>query len=192
MFYETTIKTHVRVPPEYLDRDKKEAVAECLGTDFENLMSKELGIVFAVTEIVEVGDGIVIPGDGASYYETKARVLTFKPDLQEVVLGRIRDITDFGAFIEIGPIDGMIHVSQAMDDYVSFSKTNVLTGKESNRVLKVGDLCRARIIAISYKDMKNPKIGLTMRQPLLGSLRWVDEELKKVKKEEIAPKEAKK
>ena len=158
MFYETTIKTHVRVPPALLNKKKKDAVSECLSENFENLLSKDIGIIFAVTEVVSVNDGIVIPGDGASYYETEAKVLTYKPELQEVVWGKIRDITDFGAFIDIGPIDGMIHVSQAMDDFVSFSKSNVLSGKESNRVLKVGDLCRARIIALSYKDLNNPKI----------------------------------
>jgi len=69
-----------------------------------------------------------------------------------------------------------------MDDFVSFSKSNVLTGKESKKTLKVNDECRARIIAVSYKDLKNPKIGLTMRQYLLGNLNWVKEEAKKKEK----------
>ena len=98
--------------------------------------------------------------------------------MQEVVLGKIKDIADFGAFINLGPIEGMIHISQTMDDFVSFSKDKVLTGKESRRSLKVNDLCRARIIAVSFKDPSNPKLGLTMRQPDLGKLEWVEEENK--------------
>jgi len=118
------------------------------------------------------------------YYNTTFQVLSFKPEVGEVVLGKISDITDFGAFLTIGPLDGMIHVSQTMDDYVSFSKSNVLTGKETKKTLKVGDHCRARVIAVSYKDPSNPKIGLTMRQHRLGALSWVEEDLKKeVKKE---------
>ena len=128
-------------------------------------------------------DGIIIPGDGAAYYGTTFKLLVYRPELQEVVLGRVTDITDFGAFIDIGAIDGMIHVSQTMDDFVSFSKSNVLTGKESKKVLKVGDLCRARIIAVSFKELANPKIGLTMRQPFLGNLTWIEEEMAKKKKE---------
>ncbi len=61
---------------------------------------------------------------------------------------------------------------------------NTLTGKESKRNLKVGDLCKARIIAISYKDMANPKIGLTMRQPGLGKEDWIEEDRKKREKVE--------
>ena len=75
----------------------------------------------------------------------------------------------------IGPIEGMIHVSQTMDDFVSFSKDKVLVGKESKQTLKIGDKCRARIIAVSYKDPLNPKIGLTMRQTKLGRLDLTEE-----------------
>lgn len=82
----------------------------------------------------------------------------------------------------MGPADGMIHISQTMDDFVSLSKEKVLTGKESKKILKVNDICRARIVAISYKDTANPKIGLTMRQPLLGNIKWIEEELKEAKK----------
>jgi DNA-directed RNA polymerase subunit E' len=135
--------------------------------------------VIDVSKIDSVGEGVIIPGDGAPYYDTAFELLTFKPELQEVVLGKIRDIADFGAFISLGPAEGMIHVSQTMDDFVSFSKDKVLVGKETKRNLKVNDLCRARIIAVSFKDVTNPKLGLTMRQPLLGKFDWIQEEASK-------------
>jgi len=71
-----------------------------------------------------------------------------------------------------------------MDDFVSFSKEKVLTGKESKRGLKVGDKCRARIIAVSFKDLQNPKIGLTMRQTGLGKLEWLEEDEAKEEEKE--------
>ena len=60
-----------------------------------------------------------------------------------------------------------------MDDFVSFAKDKTLSGRDSKRSLKVGDTCRARVIAVSFKDVTNPKIGLTMRQPGLGKLEWI-------------------
>lgn len=182
MFYEVKAKSHVRVPPELFKEDTKKAVLQQLNKDFEGYISKDIGIVIAIKGIEEIGDGVIISGDGAAYYETIFTVITFKPELQEIVLGRIGDIADFGAFINVGAIDGMIHISQTMDDYVTFSKSNVLSGKESKKSLKVGDRCRARIISVSFKELTNPKIGLTMRQPALGNLKWIEEELKKKKK----------
>lgn len=189
MFYEIKAKSHVRVPPAMLKEDTKIAVLKRLNETFEGHISSDIGFVIYVTEILKVGEGIIIPGDGAPYFETEFKMLTFIPEIQELIVGKISDITNFGAFINMGPLDGMIHVSQTMDDFISFSKTKVLSGKDSKKTLKVGDKCRARIIAISYKDAANPKIGLTMRQPSLGNLKWLEEEAKKPKKEKPAKKE---
>lgn len=179
MFYETEVKSHIRVPPTLFNEDLEKALLSSLNKKFEGFISKDIGLVIAISGITKIGEGVIIPGDGAAYYETIFKLFTFKPELQEVVLGKITDITDFGAFFNMGVIDGMIHVSQTMDDFVSFSKNNILTGKESKRTLKIGDTCRARIIAISYKEPTNPKIGLTMRQPWLGNLQWIETDIKK-------------
>jgi DNA-directed RNA polymerase subunit E' len=183
MFYKTEIKDHIRVPPSLFNLSREQAVLKQIKEEYEGYISKGLGIVIDVKSIKEIKEGIVIPGDGASYYETVFELLTFKPELQEVVMGKIKDIADFGAFISLGPIDGMIHISQTMDDFVSFAKDKVLTGKDTKRTLKVGDLCKARIIAVSFKDITNPKLGLTMRQPGLGRLDWIKEEGKKPEEE---------
>lgn len=182
MFYRTQITDHIRVPPKLFGLETEEAVTKRIKKKYDGFISKELGVVIDVAKVKEIREGVIIPGDGASYYDTTFDLLTFKPEMQEVVLGKIRDIADFGAFIHLGPIEGMIHVSQTMDDFVSFSKEKVLSGKDSKRTLKVGDRCRARIIAISFRDVTNPKLGLTMRQEFLGKLEWIDEEKEKPKK----------
>ena len=176
MYYKTKLKDFIRVPPRFFGTDIEGSVLKSIKEKYSGYIDKDLGIVIDVIKIGEINEGVIIPGDGAAYYETVFEAITFKPEMQEVVTGRIRDIADFGAFISLGPIEGMIHISQTMDDFVSFSKDKVLAGKESNRVLKVGDNCRARLIAVSFKDISNPKIGLTMRQPGLGKMEWISEE----------------
>jgi len=170
MFYNVKVKDYIRVPPVMFNLPKREAVLKNVKTTYENFVSKELGFVINVVDVSGVKEGIIVPGDGAGYYETEFELLTFRPELNELVFGKIRDITDFGAFVDMGGVEGMVHISQSMDDYVSFSKEKVLQGKKSNQSLKVGDKCKARIIAVSYKDLHNPKIGLTMRQEGLGKI----------------------
>lgn len=176
MYYKIELKDRVRVPPNLFNLDVKESVIKSIKKKYDGYISKDLGIVIDISGIKEIGEGVIIPGDGSAYYEAVFEVMSFKPELQEVVLGKIRDIVDFGAFITLGPIDGMIHISQTMDDFVSFSKEKSLAGKESKKSLKVNDVCRARIIAVSFKDPLNPKLGLTMRQQGLGRLDWIEEE----------------
>lgn len=185
MFYITEVEDHVRVAPKLFGLPTIEAVEKQLRETYADYYDKELGKVVTVIEIQNVGEGIIIPGDGAAYYISKFKLLTWKPELQELVHGKISEITNFGAFINMGVMRGMIHISQTMDDYVSFSKENSLLGKSSKRGLKPGDLCLARIVAISHKG-DEPKIGLTMRQPGLGKLEWIKED--KIKKQKDAKK----
>jgi DNA-directed RNA polymerase subunit E' len=188
MFYLVEVEDYVRVEPKLFGLKTAEAVKEQLHKSYENFQDRELGTVVDVLEVNSVADGIIIPGDGAAYYKSKFKLVVFKPELQELVYGKIQEITNFGAFIDMGVVRGMIHISQTMDDFVSFSKTGNLTGKDGKKSLNVGDNCLARIVAISYKG-EEPKIGLTMRQPGLGKLEWISADKERSKKAKTATKE---
>lgn len=188
MFYITEVEDHIRVEPKLFGLPTQEAVENQLNETYADYYDPELGKAITVIEVLEVGEGIIIPGDGAAYYSTKFKILVWKPELQELVYGIISEITNFGAFIDMGMMKGMIHIGQTMDDYVSFSKSETLIGKVTKRNLKKGDMCLARIVALSHKG-EIPKIGLTMRQPGLGKLEWIKED--KIKKEKESAKAAK-
>ena len=181
MYKQIEVQDMVRVPPEQFGDDIDQAIITSIKQKYEGHISRDLGIVIDVIDVNDRTEGIVVPGDGAAYYELSFNLLVFKPEIQEIIYARVRDIADFGAFLDVGAIDGMIHIGQTMDDFVTYSKEKVLTGKNSNRVLRVGDLVRARIVALSYKDLSNPRIGLTMRQAGLGRLEWIEDDLKEKK-----------
>lgn len=181
MFYKLKVKDYIRIPPDKFKLELKDAMTTEIKTKYDGHISKELGTVVDVSGIQDIKDGVIIPGDGATFYETEFELLSFIPEMHEVVLGTIKDIADFGAFLSIGPAEGMIHISQTMNDFVSFNKEKTLVGKDTKRILKVGDKCRARIISISFKDLSNPKIGLTMRQEGLGKDEWVEADTSETK-----------
>src|SRR3990167_11445649 len=188
MFYLVEVEDHIRVEPKHFGLPTREAIEKQLNESYVDKINKELGFVIAVISVDKVEDGVIIPGDGAAFYKSHFKVLVWRPELHELVYGTIAEIATFGAFIQIGPAQGMIHISQTMEDYVSLSKTGTLTGKASKRNLAKGDECLARIVAISFKSGE-PKIGLTMRQPGLGKLEWIKED--KRKKEQLVKKEDK-
>ncbi|MBS3072041.1 DNA-directed RNA polymerase [Candidatus Pacearchaeota archaeon] len=178
MFYLLEVEDHVRVEPRLFGLPTNEAIEKQLNDTYVDKISKDLGFVISVVSVDYVEDGVIIPGDGAAFYKSKFKLVTWKPELHELVYGTINEIANFGAFMQIGPAQGMIHISQTMEDYVSLSKTGTLSGKASGRNLGKGDECIARVVAISFKGGE-PKIGLTMRQPGLGKLQWLDEDKKK-------------
>ena len=189
MYQIVSAEEEIPVPPTKLNLDVEQAVRESIEEKLEGKIDNEVGVILAVTDIDKVGEGKILPGDPCVYYPVSFKILTWMPKEHEVVEGEVVDITEFGAFVRCGALDGLVHVSQIMDDFVSYDeKGGQLIGKQSHRSLKEGDPVRARIISISFKEQS--KLGLTMRQPMLGSLKWATEE--KPKEEKPKPKKKKK
>jgi len=188
MYQIVTAEEEIPVPPTKLNLDTEQAVRESIEEKFEGKIDNDVGVILAVTDIEKVGEGKILPGDPSVYYPVSFKLLTWMPKEHEVVEGEVVDITEFGAFIRCGALDGLVHVSQVMDDFVSYDEKNSqLVGKQTRKILKEGDSVRARIISISFKEQS--KLGLTMRQPMLGSTKWL-EATEKPKEEK--PKERKK
>ncbi|UCD92646.1 MAG: DNA-directed RNA polymerase [Methanobacteriota archaeon] len=172
----------IRLPPERLDEDIDNLTKELTQLSLEGRMDTEKNLILLTSNIERVGDGRIVHGDGAVYQKVSFDAIVFKPILQEVVEGEVCEVLKFGAFVRFGPLDGLLHISQIMDDRVDVDvEGQRLVGKDTKRDLRVGDRVRTRIVAISFNE-RNPresKIGLTMRQPGLGKLDWIKEEMEK-------------
>lgn len=181
MYRIATIEDRIRVPPEKLGTDVSKALRAAISEQMEGVLNSRLGMVLAVVSIDRIGEGKIMANDPGVYYDAEFRLLSFKPEMNEIVEGEVIDNTEFGAFIRMGPMDGLAHISQLMDDFVSFdAKNSVFLGKESKRTLKEGDMVRARVIAASFGSGDN-KVGLTMRQSGLGGLAWIEDDKRKRK-----------
>ncbi len=189
MYNKVRLADTVRIAPELLGDDVTNAVRIALIDKLEGEIDKTLGAIVAVIDVVEVGDGHILAGDGAVYYDATFDAVVFKLELQEIIEGSVVEIVEFGSFIGIGPMDGLVHVSQITDEYISFDSKNArLVTKESNRSLSEGDHVRARVVALSIneREPRDSKIGLTMRQPALGRIEWIKENMKSKDKKESA------
>jgi DNA-directed RNA polymerase subunit E' len=176
----------VRVPPERLGDDLQVVVKEMLQEKLEGRLDKKIGMFIAILDVVDIREGRIMIGDAGVYYETVFDALIFRPKMQEIVEGEVLEIVEFGAFVEIGPLDGLLHISQITDEYISYDEKNAkLVTKDTGRTLGEGDKLRARIVAISLneRDPSDSKIGLTMRQPGLGKLEWIADDREKKKEE---------
>jgi DNA-directed RNA polymerase subunit E' len=177
MYKRVTLRDTVEVPPEHLADVSTELVKGLLQDKLEGQVDEDVGSVVSVIEVDDIGDGRVLPNQPGVYYEAEFDALTFDPQMQEVVDGEIVEVVSFGAFVGIGPVDGLLHVSQISDEYLAFDDENQqLASRESNRTIGAGDSVRARIVTKSI-DERNPrdsKIGLTGKQVGLGKHDWLE------------------
>ena len=180
MFNKITMKDTIRIDPTRFGQPLEDAAFEELKTKYEGLVDEELGYVISVVDITVNPVGRILQGDGGTHHPVTFSILTFFPELQEVMEGEVVEVADFGTFLRIGPVDALLHVSQLMDDFISYDeKQGVLLGRESGRTIQRGDLFRVRIVAVSFpRGRSSGKIGVTARQPFLGKLEWIEVESK--------------
>ena len=193
MFSVSTLEDIVRIPPSLFDTSLDKAAIDILKSKYESMVKQDLGYIIMILSADVEPMGKLIAGDGGTFHRVTFDALTFFPQLQEVVHGELVDITDFGAFVRIGPADALLHLSQVMDDYLkSDVASGVILANQSGRTLKVGSTIRTRITAVSLgKAATMGKIGITCRQPFLGADEWIKEEIEKIntsdKEEEKIP-----
>jgi DNA-directed RNA polymerase subunit E' len=193
LFSISTLIDVIRIPPSLFGTTLKKAAINILKEKYESMINADLGYIIMIMDAKVDEMGKMIAGDGGTFHKVEFEALTFYPKLQEIVQGEIVDITDFGAFVRIGPTDALLHLSQVMDDYLkSDVKSGMIIANQSGRTLKVGSTLRTRITAVSLgKAASMGKIGITCRQPFLGADEWIAEEIKKSGKESADEKPAK-
>ena len=186
MFAISTLENVVRIPPTLFGTSLKKAAINILRSKYESMVNPELGYIIMILDAKVHPTGKLIAGDAGTFHRVTFEALTFYPKLQEIITGELVDITDFGAFVT----DALLHLSQVMDDYLkSDVSSGVILANQSGRTLRIGSTIRARITAVSLgKASSMGKIGITCRQPFLGTDEWIREEVegsnKSDKKEE--------
>ena len=191
--YITVEKEYIaRIPPEKLSGDYDDAVKQVAKESIEgklidlteaNYQNKKAFII-SVVSVKTVGEGTIVHGDGGVYQSIRYKALGYLPEMQEVVDGLVTSVKEFGAFVRFGPFEGLLHISQIMDDMISTDLTNQrIIGKETKREIKVGDKVRVKIVSLNLASasMLDSRIGLNMKQLGLGKVDW----LYQVKKEKV-------
>jgi DNA-directed RNA polymerase (rpoE), archaeal and eukaryotic form len=184
MFKLIKAKGIVRISPELFGKPLEETVLESLRQEYQERLIKDMGLVLAVMDVRVSEEGRIILGDGATYHDVEFQLLVFVPVPQEVVEGEVVQTDNIGVYVNIGPMDGLVHISQIADENLKFEPNRgILVGERTKRTLEGGDRVRARIVSISSPSAgRLPRIGLTMRQPYLGKLEWIEKEVTKVTK----------
>ena len=182
MYMLTEVRRTVPIRPADLKDDIDNIIENLTQDAYEGRFGEDKMFTVLVKNVRTDGPGRIVHGDGSVYQPVVFDQVVFKPRESEIIIGVVVEVLKFGAFVRFGPLDGLLHISQVMDDRVDIDEANQrLVGKDSGRHLAVGDIVKARVVSIDLNE-KNPqdsKIGLTMRQPGLGKLQWLEEDARK-------------
>jgi len=78
-----------------------DALTQILREKYERRVDKESGVSLAVWNVKLMGRTVIL-GDNAAYYEVNFDVLTYLPQINEVVESEVSEIVEFGVFVTLG------------------------------------------------------------------------------------------
>jgi small subunit ribosomal protein S1 len=111
--------------------------------------------LFRIMEIKEKGKNVVISRRVLLEEEQEKRfketLERLKPDLE--CEGKVVKIADFGAFVDIGGVEGMVHISE-----ISHARI-----KHPSEILKIGQPVKVRVMKIESDKEGRPKISLSVK-----------------------------
>jgi DNA-directed RNA polymerase subunit E' len=180
MYCIKTIEDRIRVPPSMFGSGLEDAIKTILRDRYEGRIYKDLGIVLSVDNPKVLSEGLVIPGDSGAYFSVQFEALSFLPKVNEVYRAEVKEIVEFGAFVSIGPFQGLLHVSQIdKEKFYYDKKAKSLGSRALKRALKKGDEALVKVSTVSMKATSaDTKIGLTMRPDGLGKPEWLEQKVK--------------
>lgn len=137
-----------------VQKDKLEALKKDLSKVDANKLAEELNVgVLTLKDIIEeLSKPGRDPREDLPKPILRSDVLKFE-DLQEgmSLTGTVRNVIDFGAFIDIGvKHDGLVHISEMADKFV----------RNPSEIVSVGDIVKVKVIGI---DREKQKVSLSMK-----------------------------
>lgn len=101
MFILSKINDLVRIAPDQFHRDTVYSVTHELNKKFANKIIPHVGLCITIYDLLEVNEGQLKPGDGASYIYVTFRALVFKPFAGEVITGWVSKCTAEGIKVSL-------------------------------------------------------------------------------------------
>jgi small subunit ribosomal protein S1 len=132
--------------------------------DFSDYKGKTL--TFKVVELEKEKNRVILSHRAVVEEEmqNKKHQLLDTIETGQVLEGTVQRITDFGAFVDIGGVDGLVHISQLSYEHV---------GKPSD-VVTEGQKVNVKVLSV---DRDNERISLSIKETLPGPWAQVSEKL---------------
>lgn len=174
MYYVIKLNEKIRVPPSLFSMEKNEAIKEILAQLYEKTINRDNGLIVNIQNAKATSKGIVIPGDPNVYYSVEYEALAFNVKVNEIFLGKVTDIMEFGAFVNIGAFEGLLHISQIGKESFRFNrKSKTLVTQDANKSIKKGDTLIVKVSTVSLKSKAaEVKISLSTKEEGLGKPEW--------------------
>lgn len=106
MFVLMTVADTICIPPHMFVQPTLTSVHAEIEAKYPNRVLMDAGLVVCrYGDALEVGDGVLVAGDGAAHHEVVFRLIVFRPFVDEVLVGTVAESTEEGVRVSLGFFD---------------------------------------------------------------------------------------
>ena len=103
MFVLMTVADTICIPPHMFVQPTLTSVDAEIEAKYPNRVLMDAGLVVCrYGDALEVGDGVLVAGDGAAHHEVVFRLIVFRPFVDEVLVGTVAESTEEGVRVSLG------------------------------------------------------------------------------------------
>ncbi|EED90573.1 RPC25,-like protein to dna-directed RNA polymerase III 25 kDa polypeptide, partial [Thalassiosira pseudonana CCMP1335] len=161
MFVLTLLADTIRIPPPLLSQPTLTSIQTEISKRYPNKIIVDVGLIICpYGPPLEIGDGILVPGDGGAHHQVLFQCLVFRPFVEEVLIGTVSDCNEEGVCVSVGgffdhvfiPAYWMLNPSRYDEEsglWVWTPKTT--TEKEENRFeIEIGAEIRFKVKSVNF------------------------------------------
>ncbi|ODQ81265.1 hypothetical protein BABINDRAFT_175032 [Babjeviella inositovora NRRL Y-12698] len=158
MFILSNVTDLVRIPPHTFGRPVKESVTTELNKKYANKIINNLGLVVTIWDLLEVDDGLLKPGDGATFINVRFRCVVWKPFVGEVLTGWIANCTPEGIKVKLEFYDEIFIPANYLFEGCEYSPEDLAwvwrPDADTNLYLDVNEKIRFRVEEEIFANIK--------------------------------------
>jgi len=159
MFVLTSIKQTVRVPAEKFHLNLYQAIEQELNQKYANKVVLNVGLCIALWDLTNREDSYILPGDGASHTKVSFRCAVFRPFMDEILVGKIKNASSESVQISLGffddiiiPADNLQYPSKFCEKLQTWVWEVEVDGDKHELPMEKDSEIRFRVVAETFTD----------------------------------------
>ncbi|BET03174.1 RNA polymerase III [Nesidiocoris tenuis] len=196
MFILTSFKDIIRTPPERFNGDLTSTICQFLNEKFANKVVANVGLCVCLFDIESMDDSYIFPGDGGAHTKVEFRFVVFRPFIEEIIVGKVKNCSKEGVHATLGFFDDIFIPADSLQHPSRFEEAEQVwvweydnNGEKHDLFMDPGESIRFRVTSETFietspisndADLQKEKattgtpysITATINEPGLGLLSW--------------------
>lgn len=160
MFILKKIRNIIKSDPKYLGQPIEQVLAKEINRQVANKVVLNVGLVICLHDIVEIGESFIFCGDGSIHTRCVYRIIVFRPQIGEILVGSLRSSSKEGLIISLVFFDSIVIPPHQLNEPSNFNEVDQTwtwnyedDGQTHVLRLEIGEQVRFRVHSEQFVDV---------------------------------------